>query len=97
MAGKEAWEIALYNFTAAFNQHINVNTANASMTSPAWGLLVWQRGLFGVFKKTEGPETPNIVSLDRSTKTEKEVGVCSLAAQDILSFPLRENLANQWR
>lgn len=47
-----------------------------------------------MFKETEGPETP---TLGRGTKTEKEVGVCGLPAGDIFSFPLRENLAKQWR
>lgn len=32
-------EIALHRFTAAFKQDMNVNPANASVTSPAWGLL----------------------------------------------------------
>lgn len=31
VARKEAWELALYNFTAAFSHHINVNTASASI------------------------------------------------------------------
>lgn len=39
IAGKGMGEIALHSFTAAFKQDMNVNTANASVTSPAWGLL----------------------------------------------------------